>query len=322
MNANGIFVISLDFELQYGVEDKKNVVEYKKNIIGGRGSIEKMLKLFEKYDVHVTWATLGMILANDKEDLEKYLPIKKPKYANEKLSSYSYMDFIGNNEEDDPYHYGYSLGKIISTYPNQEIASHTFSHYYSNEEGQTDEDFKSDMMLSKKIIKDKLNFDAVSLVLPRNQINEKYIKIVSDLGFTSYRGGNKLFNNNLFSESLPIRILRLIDIYLGISKQTYKLSEVIEENIYNIKSSTFFRPYNPKIKFLENLKISTMKRKMSNAAKNNEVYHIWWHPHNFGLNQEQNLNQLEELLKHYKFLNKKYGLKSLTMGEISKELSR
>ena len=65
-----------------------------------------------------------------------------------------------------------------------------------------------------------------------------------------------------------------------------------------------------------------MKRKMSNAAKNNEVYHIWWHPHNFGLNQEQNLNQLEELLKHYKFLNKKYGLKSLTMGEISKELSR
>lgn len=54
------------------------------------------------------------------------------------------------------------------------------------------------------------------------------------------------------------------------------------------------------------------------AAKNNSLYHLWWHPHNFGANINENLFILEEILKYYTYLNCKYKMKSLNMGEISK----
>ena len=56
---------------------------------------------------------------------------------------------------------------------------------------------------------------------------------------------------------------------------------------------------------------------MRKAARKETVYHLWWHPHNFGSNQAENLANLEKLLKHFKELNLKYGMASLTMSEIS-----
>ena len=54
---------------------------------------------------------------------------------------------------------------------------------------------------------------------------------------------------------------------------------------------------------------------MKHAAKNGLLYHLWWHPHNFGANTEENFKTLEEILKYYEFLNKKYGFESKTMKD-------
>jgi hypothetical protein len=54
---------------------------------------------------------------------------------------------------------------------------------------------------------------------------------------------------------------------------------------------------------------------MTYAAKNNEIYHLWWHPHNFGVDTSENMKNLTSLLKHYQFLHSKYGFTSLTMQE-------
>ena len=59
---------------------------------------------------------------------------------------------------------------------------------------------------------------------------------------------------------------------------------------------------------------------MSFAAKNNEGFHLWWHPHNFGINLTENLQFLEEILKHYKELNQNFGMQSLTMQEVAEEI--
>jgi hypothetical protein len=56
---------------------------------------------------------------------------------------------------------------------------------------------------------------------------------------------------------------------------------------------------------------------MSYAAKRNLVYHLWWHPHNFGKNLDSNLNMLTEILNHYTYLNKKYNFTSLNMKGLS-----
>jgi pyruvate-formate lyase len=56
---------------------------------------------------------------------------------------------------------------------------------------------------------------------------------------------------------------------------------------------------------------------MTYAAKNGEVYHLWWHPHNFGKNQDQNFKNLKEILDHFASLKNEYGMKSLNMNEVA-----
>ena len=56
------------------------------------------------------------------------------------------------------------------------------------------------------------------------------------------------------------------------------------------------------------------------ASKKGYIYHLWWHPHNFGSNIKKNLEFLEKIFIHYKSLNIKYGLKSLNMGELANQI--
>ena len=93
-----------------------------------------------------------------------------------------------------------------------------------------------------------------------------------------------------------------------------------DDQIYNISSSRFLRPYNAKLKFLEPLKLRRIKSAMTHAAKHNKVYHLWWHPHNFGVHTEENFRTLEKIFKTYKKLNKMYGFKSETMTGLTEKI--
>jgi hypothetical protein len=56
---------------------------------------------------------------------------------------------------------------------------------------------------------------------------------------------------------------------------------------------------------------------MKRAARANEVYHLWWHPHNFGNYPEQSLKALEQILRGYKNCEREWGMVSLHMGELT-----
>ena len=136
---NGKFIISLDFELHWGAAEKWDLNTRKEYFDTTRKSIPIVLDLFKKYNIHATWATVGFLFAKDRKQLLEFLPDQRPCYLKKELSYYRLIENeeVGNNETEDPYHFGYSLiNKIINT-PHQELATHTFSHYYCNEEGQT-----------------------------------------------------------------------------------------------------------------------------------------------------------------------------------------
>lgn len=59
---------------------------------------------------------------------------------------------------------------------------------------------------------------------------------------------------------------------------------------------------------------------MSFAAKKGLVYHLWWHPHNFGINQSENFSFLENILKHYKKLNTEFDFESVSMQQLANEI--
>jgi peptidoglycan/xylan/chitin deacetylase (PgdA/CDA1 family) len=139
------FVISLDFELMWGVRDQLSTAQYGANVRGVRDTVPRMLDLFDRFDVRATWATVGFLFCETKDELMASLPSIQPTYRQASLSNYNYLDEVGNNEKDDPHYFGFSLLKEIQSRSSQEIATHTFSHYYCLEQGQTPDQFKADI---------------------------------------------------------------------------------------------------------------------------------------------------------------------------------
>ena len=64
------------------------------------------------------------------------------------------------------------------------------------------------------------------------------------------------------------------------------------------------------------MKINRIKNEMERAAQHGEVYHLWWHPHNFGHYPKESMEGLKRILDHFAFCREKYGMQSLNMGEV------
>jgi hypothetical protein len=103
-NHPGTLVISLDFELYWGVRPERSLTEYRGRLLGVRNAIPRMLDLFRAYEILVTWAAVGFLFFNTKEPLLKALPACRPGYAKRDLSPYPNLESIGACEADDPLH--------------------------------------------------------------------------------------------------------------------------------------------------------------------------------------------------------------------------
>lgn len=322
---NGKFIISIDFEIFWGVHDAIKLEDYKENLIGVRKAIPMSLSLFNQYQINATFATVGFLFFNNKKDLLEGMPERKPQYINKAFSAYSsQIDQIGQTEEEDPFRLGLSLVKQIQD-AGQEIGSHTFSHYYCLETGQTPEDFREDLVCAK-LIAEKNGIQLNSIVFPRNQYDEASLKICHEEGFIAFRGNERspLFSSKTHSSGTYYRRpFRLADAYLNLSGHNcYSEKEMKKTLPFNIPSSRFLRPYSKKLAFLDKLKLKRITDSMTYAAKNGLTYHIWWHPHNFGANISENFSFLEKILNHFQNINAKYNFESMNMQQLANELAK
>ncbi|MCT4588178.1 MAG: polysaccharide deacetylase family protein [Carboxylicivirga sp.] len=316
----GGLIISLDFELMWGVRENNTIENYGSSILGVWDVLPQMLQMFDKHNVKVTFATVGFLFAKNKAELNKFIPVNKPKYKDAKYSPYNeYSTIVNSSEMGDKYHFAEELINMIKKYPQHEIATHTFSHYYCNKGGQTLESFKEDIKAAIDIAKAKqVNID--SIVFPRNELAIDHLEIIKDYGISSYRGFMNMVSGDE-KDTYGHRLLRLLDSYVNVyGHKCYGLDEIEKKQPYNIYASRFLRPYSRKLKALENLRLQRILKSMNYAAKSKKVYHLWWHPHNFGVNQKENLSFLQKVLKHYSILHDKYSFKSMTMKEVSDQL--
>ena len=319
----GVLIISLDFELYWGVRDRLALEAYKENLLGARTVIPRLLELFAEYEISTTWATVGFLFFETRDELVQALPANRPRYRNTNLSPYQDIDRIGACEAEDPFHYAASLVKTIARYPRQEIASHTFSHYYCFDEGQNLECFKADLRAAEAAA-DKYGLTLKSLIFPRNQVNADYLPACREAGITAYRGNPAHWMYTETSEANQLLIrrgLRIADAYINISSHNcYSLDQITGAPPLNIPASRFLRPYSSKLAAAEQVRLQRIMSDMTWAAEQGLVYHLWWHPHNFGVNQDRNLDGLTRLLVHFAHLREAYGMESLNMGELAQRI--
>jgi hypothetical protein len=278
-----------------------------------------MLDLFEEFGVAATWATVGFLFAKNRQEREEFSPSIRPQYKNPKLDAYA--ETTGDNEDDDPMHYASSLIARIAKTPKQEIATHTFSHYYCQESGETREAFAADIA-SAVAIGRRYGFDIRSIVFPRNQFRPGYESVLKDAGITCYRGNepNWMYRPRpREEETLAVRAPRLLDGYISLSGPKFIRWEEIAQSggIHDVRASMFLRPYSMQRKSLEPIRLRRIAGGIRAAAKNRGIFHLWWHPHNFGKNIAENIEFLRSVLKVFAEQRQVHGMQSLTMIDVA-----
>lgn len=314
----GALVISLDFELQWGVRERAGG-PYAANLLGTHELVPRLLRLFEEYEIAATWATVGFLFASSREEREGYTPSVLPAYAKLELSPYG--DATGEGERDDPLHFAPALIERIRETPRQEIATHTFSHYYCTEAGQTRESFAADLEAARAIAEAR-GLQLTSIVFPRNQHNPSYDEELISHGITAYRGNPDSwmwrFDDAADSATRGKRLARMLDTYVGAANEDcVPWSSVLRQSgLCDVRASRLLRPYSPSLRHLEGLRLRRIRRGLRAAARTGQIYHLWWHPHNLGINIDANLAFLRRILDEFARSRERFGMQSLSMAEV------
>jgi hypothetical protein len=322
----GVFTISLDFELHWGVFDKRNRQQREACYRNTLQLIPQMLQLFEASEVRVTWAAVGSLFAKDLEEWKQLKPAIEPSYALEQYSAYKWVQQHGILPQQYGAHFAPQSIAAILQHPGQELATHTFSHYYCLEQQQEPGAFEADLAAAKKAA---LLFDTPmsSLVFPRNQYNPACLKTCFAQGITAVRSNpvnwfwSPVSNNG---SGLVRKMARTADAYaqIGGQRTSYPLQaiEVKPGEPLLLPASRLLRPWQPGYRLLNKWRLRRLCRELRIAAVRKECYHLWWHPENFGDHPEENMEDLRIIVAQFGQCKNKYGMTSWNMRDYTERL--
>lgn len=316
MKKNGALVISLDFELFWGMADFGNAQTYRNTIENVHNVVPKLLDMFKEYGIHATWATVGAIFAHNDEEFLEHLPAPIAPQTLDMLYKLGILPEKDETKCPRSMLFAPELVKLISETQGQELGTHTYSHYYCDLKSSKPEEFSREIS-SAKAIMGKNGYNCKSIVFPRNQVHAEYADAAANQGVCIYRGVESGKLQQAKNRGKKGLIMWYGDNYIPIQRcQSYGFEEIEEAGkLHNVRNTRFFKPFRPKYRLLEKLKLWRYKSEMRRAAKRGEIYHMYWHPHNFAENTDINFRQMDELLSFYLKMKDKYGMASLNMNE-------
>jgi peptidoglycan/xylan/chitin deacetylase (PgdA/CDA1 family) len=317
-------VVSLDFELHWGVRDLFAAEgHHRAKLLAARAALPRILDMFVDHGVHATWATVGLLFARSADEARLHWPAKRPRYRDGSLDAW--QEPIGHNEDNDPVHLAPSLVRLISTTPGQEVGSHTFTHFYCLEAARGDnriETFRADVAAARSIAAVG-GYEVSSLVVPRNQWVPELSAPASQTGFRAYRGSQSGFpyrpRPRARQQTTSMRVVRLLDMYVNLTGDSLVSWEELSRTgePFNVAASRYLQPFSPSRRRLDAVRLRRIVRSMKRAAETGQIFHLWWHPEDFGEDTEDNLAVLGRVLDGYDRLRKSHGMVSLNMAEVA-----
>lgn len=314
------FVVSLDFEQAWGMVASKAYGSERASIVGARKAVPAILEIAARYGVRCTWATVGLLFFDDRDELLNSLPEIRPNYKDPALSPYHRIHEVGRNEKEDGLHFGRSMISLVRDCPGQELASHTFSHYYCLEDGDDALAFEADLAAARNAAA-SLGVELKSIVFPRNQLRQSYLSVCNAAGYRCYRGNQRSHLHQArprTDERSWSRLVRGADAYVPLMQTAEVNHPRRDGNMIDVAASRFLRPASSSA-FLNHVQLRRIKNEMTNAAKQGGVFHLWWHPQNFGCNTDLNLFMLAAIFEHFRRLANDYGMVSKTMNALAEE---
>ena len=182
-------------------------------MLGGRKAIPAMLDLFERRGIRATWATVGALLCESKDEL-----LARAEYAAGKGAAIPRFEDIGPDERRDPYHFGASLARLIAFCPGQEMGR-TPSRIAARSSRESVASFSADVSSALAQLR-AWGIRCKSIVFPRNQYGPEQLEACRSLGLSHFRGNKaKWFYAPAPGKAQTIarRFCRLLDSYIDLS---------------------------------------------------------------------------------------------------------
>jgi len=279
-------VISLDFELRWGMHDplRSRLDGDRRRLDNVREAVPALLKLFSTRSLRVTWAAVGALACSDWSEYAARAP-RPPKYQQPSLA------IDPHDAELDPdgrLHFAADLLRAVHATPGQELGTHTFSHILMREPGVTADDVTADLQAVSCLWQARFGAPPVSLVFPRNQV--AFLAVVRSCGIRMWRGNEPAWyyhrNERSTNRAAP-RALRLLDaVNPWVRHATPPEGDMT-------RASLFLRTNLPA--GLWALHCARIQHELG-ALRPRQVFHLWWHPDNLGVDTRARLARVEQVL--------------------------
>ena len=277
-------VISLDFELRWGVADKlpDSPDAYRRNLEGEPEAVYGMLDYFAREGIGATWATVGALSCADWDEYLDRAP-PPPAYKDEREGfkiGWRKIDPTGR------LHFAPDAVAAIAKASGQELGSHTFSHICFREAGCGPADVLADSRAVAKAFDEKFGVTPTSFVFPRNQVSQT--EALEQAGIERWRSNPKVKCWNATrreEQSRLVRGMRLIDSLAPIGSRRAPAGEM---------RASYLVRY-PLSDRLWKLHLGRIRRD-AGRLRGGETLHLWWHPHNLGADVGRSLGRLAQLV--------------------------
>ncbi len=311
----GVFVLSLDEELAWGSVHGGTLPEREVLFKQTRQCIARLLKLLEKYRIHATWALVGHLFLDKCEPVNG---IKHPDIVRPKYSWYPDDWFLPDpcsRLEDAPLWYGRDIiDQIKNCSVSQEIGCHTFSHIRVGRPGCSRECFASELRACRDEA-EKLGLNLESFVYPGNSVG--HLDILAESGFLAYRGNAPHLYTS--SSNIAEKIMRQIANLLPFTPPVVLPKR--ENGLWNLPASYFYPSTYRWWKLISGVsRVYKVKKALRQAAKEQAIFHLWFHPFNLANQPDKLFKELENIFAEVCRYREAGRLDNLTMGELTRVL--
>ncbi len=296
--ADMTFVLSLDTEIAWGTYGETALAARAPAFEAYRPNLLRLIDLLDTYDIAATWAVVAGLLGT--------VDVPEPTYT--WSAAPSGIERPSSNSARAVWYTGVDvLAAIEAASAAHEIGTHTYTHALAD---ATTRALFDAQLRTVTALHAKNGLPAPrSLVYPQNRI--AHLDLLAQHGITHYRGVATNWYNDLPAK----RALHLLDRALAITPPTYSPTHD-SHRLVDVTASMFLMSYDGVRGYIPTAsRIAQARRGLEKAARNGEVFHLWFHPFNLGSSPAM-FDALEGILRIVAAMRDAGKIDVKTMGEI------
>ena len=285
--SKGTFVVSIDFELTWGLWDYADLAAEKLVVAKERMVVTRLLELFDRYDIRTTWATVGALF-------DKIPPEKK-------LIDAWYAPEL--------------VEKIRDNRVDHELATHTYAHVYFQE--IPSQEAAADLSQARQVHAES-QYPFASIVFPRNQV--AHLDVIANSGLRVFRSVDAgLLGWSIYRAPRLRPVLNLAGKMVPSPAPTV-LPRRHGNGLIELPSSMLLLGRNGIRKVIRPaVMVTKIRSSLAVAAARRRMFHLWFHPSNFYHDTDTQFAILERGLRTAAKMRDRGYIDIRTMGDFANE---